>query len=129
MGMEGWEGGSRLKRSMYTSSSLALLYRRKSHNVVKQLYSNLRYETYKNKEWKTKHTHPDCTKTAMLVLAVNLASFWRFAKAVCSYALLTQRSGHRWVRLKQPSPFLGDDVSQDGLSRCGSGCAHSSSLA
>ena len=41
MGMGGWEGGSRLKRSMYTSSSLALLYRRNYHNVVKQLYSNL----------------------------------------------------------------------------------------
>lgn len=27
-------------------------------------------------KWKTKHTHPDCTKTATLVLAVNLASFW-----------------------------------------------------
>ena len=37
---EGWEGGSKQRRYMYTYNWFTLLYSRNQHNIIKQLYSN-----------------------------------------------------------------------------------------
>ena len=38
----GWEGGSQGRGDMYTYNWFMMLYSRKQHNIVKQLFSNLK---------------------------------------------------------------------------------------